>query len=275
MMFKTFEVKESGALLDYLVARSGISKKKLFQSIKQGLVQVDGAIVKQPKWLLSQGEVITLEEPSDAPFTILYEDHDLIAIDKPSGLLSVGTDREKEKTCYHKVSQYLKSKNRQAKVFVVHRLDQYTSGVLLFAKNASIQKQLQADWNDRVKQRGYIALVEGTFKQPTGTLKDYLYEDQSQMVRVGNKNHGKLAITHYKVLSSHKGESLVELSLDTGRKNQIRVQMAQSGHPLIGDHKYNPGGRKAARLCLHAHKIQFVDPRNQKIITIESKCPKF
>lgn len=274
-MNKQLQVKKEMPLLDYLIAFSGMPKKKLYQAIKQGMVQVDGNYKKNPQTPLKINQIISISQAQDAPFEILYEDNDLIVINKLSGLLSVATDREKEKTCYHRVSQYLKSKDKQAKVFVLHRLDQYTSGVLMFAKNEKIQKQLQNQWNDLMKERGYIALVEGIFSKPEGTLKDYLFEDKSQTVRIGSKNHGKIAITHYKVLEVYKGMSLIEVNLETGRKNQIRVQMAHASHPLVGDSKYNPRGIKAKRLCLHAHRLAFIDPRNQQLRVFEAKCPKF
>lgn len=279
LMVKSWQVQNADTLFDFLLRYSGISKKALKAFIKSGQVMVNDEICRQSNSELKVGDVIVLapEKPkqSDLPFEILYEDDDLIAINKPAGLLSMASDSEKEKTAYHLVRSYLKSKDSKAMVFVVHRLDRDTSGVLLFAKNERIKRQLQDHWNELVKVRGYQALVEGKFKQDHGTLKHYLSESKTQQVYVSNAKTGKLAITHYRVLETYKDTSLLEIELATGRKNQIRVQMAHIGHPLVGDRKYNPKGIRNSRLCLHAHRLVIHDFRCDKDLEICAGAPNF
>ena len=146
--------------------------------------------------------------------------------------------RDRENTAYHLVSEYLKSKNKKAKVFVVHRLDKDTSGILMFAKNEEIKNKLQNNWNKIVYKRGYLAIIEGKLNKKSGTIKNYLDESKTQMVYITNNKKGKLAITNYQVLKETRYNSLVEIFLDTGRKNQIRVHMQSLGHSIVGDKKY-------------------------------------
>lgn len=278
-MSKNWTVKKQTTLYEFLLQYSGINKKALKTILHKGQVLVDGKMEKEASFLLQEGMQVSLgevetERKPNVPFEILYEDERLIAINKPSGLLSVSAGMEKEKTAYHLVREYLRQKNANAKVFVVHRLDRDTSGVLLLAKNPNIQQQLQNDWNNLVKERGYVALVEGKMEKAKGTYKHYLAESKTQQVYVTNAKQGKLAITNYSVLKALPNASLLEIFLDTGRKNQIRVQMAHMHHPLVGDKKYNPNPTRG-RLCLHAHRLSFIDPDSQKLVTIEAPTPDF
>lgn len=274
-----FIVKKEDTLLNYLIQYSGLSKNVVRDLIGKGQVSVNQGMIRKANYMLSLNDEIHIGEvkapvKNDAPFDILYEDADLIAIDKPSGLLTMSAGTEKEKTAYHMVREYLKKKDTKAMVFIVHRLDKDTSGVLVFAKNEKIKNLLQENWNDIMKVRGYIALVDGHMEKESGKLKHYLSESKTQHVYVSNPKEGKLAITNYKVLTNMPNQALVEINLETGRKNQIRVQMAHIHHPLVGDKKYNPNPGRG-RLCLHAHKLVFVDPRSGKEVTIESKIPQF
>ena len=279
MARNTFSVKKEDTLLSFLIQYSGLNKNACKDLIGKGNVSVNGEMMRKANHLLSIGDTIQIGEAKASPkqtgpFEILYEDDELIAIDKPSGLLSMAAGSEKEKTAYHLVREYLVKKDRQARVFIVHRLDKDTSGVLLFAKNEKIKNTLQDNWNDIMKVRGYIALVDGHMAKESGCLKHYLSESKTQHVYVSNQKEGKLAITNYKVIKNMPDCALLEINLETGRKNQIRVQMAHIGHPLVGDKKYNPQPQRG-RLCLHAHKIVFTDPRNQKEVCIEAKIPQF
>lgn len=280
MMAKTdFVVKKEDNLLSFLLQYSGLNKNTCKDLIGKGLVSVNGEMVRKGNTLLTMGDQVHLGDTQikpkeNAPFEILYEDEDLIAIDKPSGLLTMSGGNEKEKTAYHMVREYLKKQDHKAMVFIVHRLDKDTSGVLVFAKNEKMKNMLQDNWNDLMKVRGYIALVDGHMEKESGQLRHYLSESKTQHVYVSNSQEGKLAITNYKVLKNMPSQALLEINLETGRKNQIRVQMAHIHHPLVGDRKYNPNSQKG-RLCLHAHKLVFTDPRNQKEIIIEAKIPQF
>ena len=181
--------------------------------------------------------------------------------------------KEKEKTAYHYVSEYLKKQDRKQKVFIVHRLDRETSGVLMFCKNEKIRDLLQKDWNKIVYLRGYMALVEGKGIK-NGTLKNYLAESKSQQVYVTSKEKGKLAITHYKAIKEMKNQTLLEIQLDTGRKNQIRVQLSNIYHPIVGDKKYGATTNPLRRLGLHAHAFGFIHPVTKKKYEFKVDCPK-
>lgn len=200
---------------------------------------------------------------------ILYEDKYIIAVDKPSGLLTIANLKERENTLYYKVSSYLKSKNQ--KVFIVHRLDKDTSGIVLFAKSKDIKDKLQDNWENT--KREYIALVHGIIDKK-GIIKSYLKEAKSLLVYSTNDKNGKLAITEYERLKNNNNYSLVKINIKTGRKNQIRVHLNDINHPIVGDKKYSNFKDKGInRLCLHASYLEFIHPLNQSIIKIESDIP--
>lgn len=204
---------------------------------------------------------------------IVYEDKWLIIINKPSHLLTIGTDSEKEKTLFHKVIMYEKRKNKNNKVFVVHRLDKDTSGLVVFAKNQDIKNKLQNNW-EKVN-RGYVAIVNGKTKDKD-TLKSYLMETKTLYVySTQDKKNGKLAITEYEKQAENKKLTLLKIKLKTGRKNQIRVQLNDNGNPIVGDKKY--GDIKfdpLRRLCLDANFLDFIHPVTRKRILIEKDVPK-
>lgn len=279
MAKKQWIVKQETTLLAFLLQYSGISKKQLKYALGKGWIVVNDQPVRQANWLLKKEDVIHLLEIQESgttlPFEILYEDEDLLAINKPAGLLSISAGLEKEQTAYHLVRNYLREQDPRDLVFVVHRLDRDTSGVLLFAKNEKMKVMLQSDWNHLVKKRGYLALAEGRISPQKGTLKNYLAESRTQQVYVTHDQTGKLAITHYHVMRYVGNDSLLEIDLDTGRKNQIRVQLAHIGHPLCGDRKYNPHVRGSRRLCLHAHCLELQDPRTKSLLSIQAPKPDF
>lgn len=205
---------------------------------------------------------------------IVYEDKELIIINKPAGLLTVSTEKEKEKTLYHRVSEYLKKKNKNNKVFVVHRLDKDTSGIIIFAKNEKIKQILQNSWDDIIKLRQYVAIVEGEVIEKKKTIKSWLKETSTLMTYSSNKpNDGKLAITKYRCVLSNKNNSLLEIEILTGRKNQIRVQLNDIGYPIIGDKKYGSKTNPIKRLGLHANKLIFIHPSTKKELILEVDLP--
>ena len=207
----------------------------------------------------------------DLPFDILYEDKEIIVICKPSGLLSEQTQNENEKTAYQMVKNYLQKKKEN--IYLVHRLDQYTSGVLMFVKTLKLYELLTNDWNHYVKVRGYIAIVEGKMPHMKGTIENYLAESKTQNVYITSKDKGKKAITHYKQICSNKRYTMLEIHLDTGRKNQIRVHMASIHHPIIGDSKYGATQNPLHRLGLHANEFMFVHPLTHKEMRFVAKTP--
>ena len=205
---------------------------------------------------------------------IIYEDKSIIVVNKPSHLLTISTDNEKEKTLFHKVMLYEKRKNKSNKVFIVHRLDKDTSGLVLFAKDEKTKFKLQNNW-DKETKRGYVAVVHGKTKD-SDTLKSYLTETKTLLVHsTPDKKLGKLAITEYKRVLENKKLSLLKINIKTGRKNQIRVQLVDNGNQIVGDKKY--GENKfdpLRRLCLHANYLEIVHPVTNKKMVFELDIPK-
>lgn len=205
---------------------------------------------------------------------IIYQDKAIIVVDKPSGLLTMATAKEKEKTLFAKVINYEKEKNKSNKVFIVHRLDKDTSGVIVFAKTELVKRKLQDDWEKMAKYRGYVAIVEGVPEKEEATLKSWLKDNITFMTYSSNKpNDGKEAITHYKIIKKNKRFSMLDINIKTGRKNQIRVQLSDIGHPILGDKKYGAVKDNLRRLALHANKLELIHPITNEVMTFTSKVP--
>lgn len=205
---------------------------------------------------------------------LVYEDNDIIVINKGSGILSVSTDNVKDGTAYSILRDYLKKKDPRLMLFVVHRLDRDTSGLMMFAKNVEAKEAMQHNWNNMVLGRRYVAVVEGKAEQEEGVVKSYLAEtSQFEVYSTQNPDEGQLAITRFKRLQCNNGYSLMELSLDTGRKNQIRVHMKDLGHPIVGDRKYGAKASPIHRLGLHARTLHFAHPVTKKEMLFETPIP--
>lgn len=204
---------------------------------------------------------------------IIYEDKDIIVVNKPAGLLTVSTDKEKEKTLFHKVYMYIKKKNKNNKVFVVHRLDKDTSGIVLFAKSESIKVKFQNNWDALAKERSYIAMVHGDVEQSRGEVISYLKETKTLYTySTDDHKEGKKAITCYRVVNKTNKYSLMDIMIKTGRKNQIRVHMKDIGHPILGDSKYGIKDN-CKRMYLHAYKLTIINPITNKEMTFETDVP--
>ena len=205
---------------------------------------------------------------------LVYEDNDIIVINKGSGILSVSTDNVKDGTAYSILRDYLKKKDPRLMLFVVHRLDRDTSGLMMFAKNVEAKEAMQHNWNNMVLGRRYVAVVEGKVEQEEGVVKSYLAEtSQFEVYSTQNPDEGQLAIPRFKRLQCNNGYSLMELSLDTGRKNQIRVHMKDLGHPIVGDRKYGAKASPIHRLGLHARTLHFAHPVTKKEMLFETPIP--
>ena len=252
----------------------GKSKNNIKSLLKNGQVFVNNKKQTKFNFLLKENDVIKVQtkKPNKFPYPILYEDESLIAIEKPDGLLTISTEQEKEKTAYKIVRNYVKEKGQ--KLFIVHRLDKDTSGILLFAKNEKMKIMLQKHWNDITLKRGYIAIVEGELKPDFGTIRSFLKEENNMMVHSTKGIDGKLAITRYQTLEKNDKYCLLEVFLETGRKNQIRVHMSEAGHPIIGDTKYHAKENPISRLGLHSHILEFIHPFTKKVVHLESPIPK-
>lgn len=250
------------------------SKNTLRSWIKEGRVQVDDASVKNASLTVLKDQCLTVGQKKKIirpGLPILYEDQDLVVILKPVGLLSVATAFEKGET----VHALLKAHYRPRKVFVVHRLDQDTSGVMVFALNQEANNQMKALFEVHAIERSYTAIVEGQLLSPAGTWQSYQYEDSQYMIHeTDDENQGRLAITHYQTVAATKRYSWLQLRLETGRKNQIRVHCQSAGHPVVGDKKYGAQTSPLKRLCLHAHLLAFKHPFTKKYLRFEAPVPE-
>lgn len=249
------------------------SKNTLRLWIKEGRIEVDGIPLTSATAKVLKNQSITLKQRKkiiNSSIPIVYEDEDLIVIDKPSGLLSVATAFEKGETAHAILKRHYYPK----KVFVVHRLDQDTSGVMVFAFSQETTDNLKSLFEVHQIERAYTAIVEGQLVVPYGTWKSFQYEDSQYVVHeTEDSKRGRLAITHFKTISSSKRYSYLELTLETGRKNQIRVHCQSAGHPVVGDKKYGAVTNPIKRLCLHAHLLAFKHPFSKKLLRFESSAP--
>lgn len=206
---------------------------------------------------------------------IIYEDKEILVVNKPSGILTISTLKEKEKTLFHEVSDYVKKSNPKAKVFIVNRLDKATSGIVLFAKSRNIKYMYQNSWDKLAVKRGYIAIVNGILENKKDTICSYLKETKTLLVYSSNdKKEGKLAITNYQVIKESKKYSMLNIEIKTGRKNQIRVHLNDINHPILGDKKYCNIKGPVNRLMLHANLLVLRNPKTNRKMEFVSKIPK-
>lgn len=275
-----FKVDKEMELMDFLMEKMPENSRNSIKSmLKYKRVMVDDKPVSQFNYKVKEGQSVSIGKSAVATHNlkgvqIIYEDDDIIVIDKENGLLSVGTAKEKDKTAYNILKNYLKEKDPKNMIFVVHRLDRDTSGIMMFAKSAKAQDKLQTNWNDMVKERTYVALVEGNMEKDSDTIESYLAENKAYVTySTNNQDEGKKAISKYKVLKKNKNYSLLEVNIETGRKNQIRVHMQDIGHSVVGDKKYGSTKNPLKRLGLHAHSIAFIHPTTGKMCSFTSKIP--
>lgn len=277
----TFEPEQPARLLDYLFAVMPDRKRTTVKDfLKHRQVMVNGTITTKFDQDLDHGDTVKVnttrefQELRHSRLSIVYEDDDIIVINKGYGLLSMGTDRVKEGTAYSIIRDYVKRKNPANKIFIVHRLDQHTSGLMMFAKSAEAKDKMQHNWNNMVIERRYVAVVEGKIETPEGDIRSYLAENtRHEVYSTDNPEEGKLAVTHYRVLKSANGYTLVELQLQTGRKNQIRVHLKDLGHPIAGDRKYGAKTSPAHRVALHALTLRFIHPVTGRDMNFSSQMP--
>jgi 23S rRNA pseudouridine1911/1915/1917 synthase len=272
------EIELMKFLIDELPHKSRDNIKTL---LRDGQVLVNRVSVSQFNHLLQPGQVIEINqqkigrEKTYRGLTILFEDSWLIVIDKHAGILSISDGKEEGLTAFQILSDHVKHQDPDNKIFIVHRLDRDTSGVLIFAKDETVQQQLQDLWKDSKPERTYIAVVEGKVSQPEGIMESYLKENKAfVMYSTKNPDEGQLAITRFRTLKSNDEYSLMEIKLETGRKNQIRVHMKDLGHSIVGDKKYGATLNPIGRLGLHASAISFVHPVTHQLVKINSAVPR-
>ena len=290
----SYRVEEVAELLPFLLTKmGGMTRTSVKQLLGQRRVKVNNAIQTRHDTPLHKGDLITIEsgrgnvELRHPKLRIIYEDDALIVVEKKNGLLTVPVNQKSsETTVFSILKEYVKKQSYRNTVHVVHRLDRETSGLLVFAKSFELQEYMRTYWRQLVTKRTYVALVEGKLAQKEGKITSWLTENPHTAMVSSSlvDNGGQLAITNYKVLQelesgveSQESEiSLVELNLETGRTNQIRVHMASIGHPVVGDRKYGNGNESSPidRLCLHAQVLEFIHPMTEKKVRFESAIPK-
>lgn len=276
-----FTVETPARLLEYLIAsmpeRNRTQVKKL---LGHDQVMVDGTVTRQFDQELPAGSHVSVNltrsfvQFANRRIQMVYEDDDIIVINKGYGLLSMSNDKIKDGTAYSILRDYLKEKDPRNKLFIVHRLDQHTSGLMLFAKNVKAKEAMQHNWNNMVRRRQYVCVVEGILDPAEGVRQSYLAENSQHMVySTENPEEGQLAYTRYKTLRRGQGYTLAEVELETGRKNQIRVHMKDLGHPIAGDRKYGAKTSPIHRLALHARTLCFIHPVTGKLMDFSTPIP--
>ncbi|GAB6153069.1 RluA family pseudouridine synthase [Desulfosporosinus burensis] len=276
------EVTEQAELMKFLLgAIPSKSRSDIKSLLAHRQISVDNEVITQYNHPLEIGQQVVVNwakvliEKQPDGLDIVYEDPDLIIIEKQAGLLSIATATEKEQTAYSILSNHVKKRDPKNKIFVLHRLDRETSGVMMFAKSEKVQQLLQEAWKEAVLERTYIVVVEGAVSKEQGTITSWLTESKAFiMYSSRTPNEGQKAVTHYRLLKKNKHYSLLEVKLETGRKNQIRVHMKDIGHSVIGDKKYGATKHPIGRIGLHAQVLAFKHPMTGEVVRYESEIPK-
>lgn len=292
-MRETFTIEEDGPLLPFLFEQlPEVKRTKVRQWLKFDGIQVNGRVAKHSTHPLKKGDTVTLAPtPKAAPkpdlpagMQLIYEDADVIVIMKPAKLLSIAANKPDQTTAYSELTEYAKETHQggRDRVWIVHRLDRDTSGLMVFARTEDAKTELQENW--KMAEKKYLAVVDGAPPQKSGTLINHLDESNKLRVRVApESDETREAITHYRILRKTEKRSVLELTLDTGRKHQIRVQLAKIGCPIIGDEKYHPDSDLAKadrpiesrpkRMALHAAELRFPHPATGKMMEFTSELP--
>ena len=282
-VIKTLDVTGPDRRLMEFVASAlpDIKRTRLKQMLSHNQIAVNGQPVKAFDHELQQGDRVMVNFVREFKvfrhrrLRIVYEDEHIIVIEKGYGLLSIGTDSKSDGTAYSILKDYVKWHNPANKIFVVHRLDRDTSGLMMFAKSIEAKEKMQHNWNNMVLNRKYLAVVEGTPDPATDTIRTYLAENSRyEVYSTDNPEEGKLAVTRYTTLRAGRNFSLLEVELDTGRKNQIRVHLSGIGHPISGDRKYGASPSPIHRLALHAATLRFVHPITRQEMNFSTPVPR-
>lgn len=260
-------------LFDYLRNNiDGKSKNNIKSLLKNEVVFVNGKIVTKYNYVLCDGDVVEInKKKANNNINIIYEDNDIIVIDKPSKILTISNRNEKVNTLYRMVSDHLKKEHK--KVFIIHRLDFDTSGIIMFAKSQRVQKLYQDNWNDLAKIREYTAIVDGITANK-GHIESYLKQTKTLLVYSSKNKDGLFAITDYEKIGGDSKYSMLKILISTGRRNQIRCHMADIGHPILGDYRYKCKINPIDRLCLHANRLEIINPITKELMVFNSNIPK-
>ena len=279
----SFLVKENSSVFDFLLKKmGGMSKSSIKGLLQRGQISVNDQIVKRGETVLSNGDLIKISFSQSTnglkhtKLSIIYEDDAIIVVNKGTGLLSVATDKNEETTAFRILLNHLKKQDKNNRLYIVHRIDRETSGVLLFAKSKEIQMQLQHNWHRQVFEKIYLALVEGCVEKEEDTIHTWLVEEpKSKKVYSFDYDNGGLeSTTIYNVEKRFKQNTLLRVSLKTGRKNQIRVHLQSIGHPIVGDKKYGSTTSPINRIGLHAYSISLWHPITGKNVRFEAPLPE-
>lgn len=276
-----FKVEKENTLLPFLLENMQDKSRNTVKSfLTHGQVSVNGCSTTRHNAQLMPGDIVTTTKERTgralvhSMLRIVFEDEHLIVADKRNGLLSIATDKEPRKTAFYILSEHIKRENPLARLFVVHRLDRETSGLIIYAKSQNVQETLQKNWKDMVLDRRYVAVVEGRLPNAEGVIDTLLREDKSRKMWAAHNGDGERAVTSYRVLKVGKEYSLVELSLETGKKNQIRAHLEYINAPIAGDEKYGAQTNPAARVCLHAYRICFIHPATGEKLDFSTGIPR-
>jgi 23S rRNA pseudouridine1911/1915/1917 synthase len=268
-------------LMEFLIEQlKGKSRTTVKSLLAHRQVSVGAHAITQFDYPLESNQIVTInwgvvsKQARYRGVRILFEDPYLVVIEKEAGMLSIATAKEKLLTTYSVLSGHVKKENPENRIFVLHRLDRDTSGVMMFAKSEEVQEIMQKDWQEAVVRRSYVAVVEGEVERDSGTIRSFLKENKA-LIMYSTKvpGEGDEAITHYKVLKRSEEFSLMEVELETGRKNQIRVHMKELGHPVAGDKKYGSKLNPLRRTCLHANILAFKHPVTGEELSFETPVP--
>ncbi|MCM1504357.1 MAG: RluA family pseudouridine synthase [Muribaculum sp.] len=280
-VIETFYPSADTTLLAYVIESMPQYKRtSLKQMLQHNQIAVNDVPIRQFDAPLTKGDKVQVNLTrefrifSNRRVKLVYEDDDILVIEKGYGLLSMGTENVTDGTAYSIMRDYLKWKDPRNKLFIVHRLDRDTSGLMMMAKNVESKEAMQHNWNNMVISRKYVTVVEGNVEQDSGVVKSYLAEtSEYEVYSTDNPEEGKFAVTRYKVLKRGCGHTLLEVELDTGRKNQIRVHMKDLGHPIAGDRRYGAKKTIIHRLALHAQTLRFVHPKSRKDMNFTTPVP--
>ena len=278
--YTIYNVTEPDELMAFLMKKmDGVSRTRVKALLSNRVVLVDNVIVTQFNHPLKPGMKVQISREKNMHefrhpmLKIVYEDAYLIVVEKKEGLLSVATDHQKERTAQHILSEYVKRTHRNNRVFVEHRLDRETSGQMMYAKDEKTQHTLRDNWHDIVVDRRYVSIVMGDMERDQGQIRTWLTDRKLYVSSSNYDDGGKLSITHYKTIKRANGFSMMELDLETGRKNQIRVHMSELGHPVVGDQRYGCEIDPLGRLALHAFKLCFYHPVTGELMEFETPYP--
>ena len=278
---KSFDVTEESTLLPFLIkSLPNLSRTEIKSMLKYKHVAIKGSAVTQFDIPLVPGDKVEINfgrsfyKFNNPQVKVLFEDKWMVVIEKASGLLSVANDNAREKNAFHIMRDYVRHSNPESELYVCHRLDQYTSGILIFSKDQDMMLEMRSNWDFYVKERIYVCVTENIPPKKEDTIQSLLTQnDRMQVFSTNDEEKGRLAVTHYRVMQSRGRYALVDVEIFTGKKNQIRVHMSEMGCPIAGDIKYGAETNPARRLMLHNYRLSFIHPVTGELMRFSLPVP--